>query len=546
MSLKRREILAYSLLFIAAVCWVFGIALANDADKTDVLTGLDVRETAVATTETYVTTMETYVATTVVTAPTEEISEYRQTSTVPEDNGFAGTNEDGEEIFFVEDRYGRIKRVAGVMLCAGTVCLAAVAIAVFRPTWPLLGPDGVCAGYGVLWVLEKSLADSDGWIWISWARFWFCIFEVFAVFTLLFFLRELFCWGMGRFSLRSCLLFRLAAFCRRPGLALLGMSGWTAAAFGACGVLVAEKILRGRLYALPLGAFGLMLVFGALCALVYGADIGHFRKQLENYSRGQPIEVGRGVFAGAEESLLRARENHEEAVKKAVVSERFKVELISNVSHDLRTPLTAILGYGELLEKEDLSCEGKERLARLNLKASYMNGLVEDLFELTKVSSGDLPPKMAEIDLARLLEQTVGFYDDKICEPGLTVRRKYPAEALPVVTDGARMHRVFANLLGNAIKYAMKGTRIFINVTDMGEAYRVRMINTASYEMDFDSEEIVKRFARGDKARTTQGSGLGLAIAKTYTESVGGKFRISVDGDQFCAIVELPKSERDS
>lgn len=217
MSLRRREILAYSLLLIAAVCWVFGIALANDADKTDVLTGLGVRETAVATTE-------TYVATTVVTAPTEEISEYRQTSTVPEDNGFAGTNEDGEDIFFVEDRFGRIKRVAGVMLCAGTVCLAAVAIAVFRPTWPILGPDGVCAGYGVLWVLERSLADREGWIWISGPRFWFCIFEVFAVFTLLFFLRELFCWGMRRFSIRSFALRRsrlpsMFPHCRQSPLA---------------------------------------------------------------------------------------------------------------------------------------------------------------------------------------------------------------------------------------------------------------------------------------------------------------------------------------
>ena len=105
MSLRRREILAYSLLLVAAVCWVFGIALANDADKTDVLTGLGVRETAVATTETYVTT-------TVVTAPTEEISEYRQTSTVPEDNGFAGTNEDGEDIFFVEDRFVIVSTLA--------------------------------------------------------------------------------------------------------------------------------------------------------------------------------------------------------------------------------------------------------------------------------------------------------------------------------------------------------------------------------------------------------------------------------------------------
>ena len=106
------------------------------------------------------------------------------------------------------------------------------------------------------------------------------------------------------------------------------------------------------------------------------------------------------------------------------------------------------------------------------------------------------------------------------------------------------MHKVFANLLGNAIKYAMVGTRIYLDVKETEDKYCVRMVNTASYEMDFDPDEIMQRFARGDKARSTKGSGLGLAIAKTYTESVGGSFRIAVDGDQFSAIVELPKTER--
>lgn len=104
------------------------------------------------------------------------------------------------------------------------------------------------------------------------------------------------------------------------------------------------------------------------------------------------------------------------------------------------------------------------------------------------------------------------------------------------------MHQVFANLLTNAIKYALPGTRIHLDVTEDAQSIRVRMVNTASYEMDFTPEEIVQRFARGDKARSTKGSGLGLAIAQTYTESVGGQFRVAIDGDQFSAIVELPKS----
>lgn len=235
---------------------------------------------------------------------------------------------------------------------------------------------------------------------------------------------------------------------------------------------------------------------------------------------------------------------HEEAVRTAVTSERFKVELISNVSHDLRTPLTAILGYSELLQKEALSPEGQEQLSRLHQKAGYMNDLVESLFELTKVSSGVIEAKKEEIDLIRLLEQTTGLFDDQLTQAGLSVRRSYASDSIPVVTDGARMHQVFANLLGNAIKYALTGTRIYLEVKETERSYLIRMMNTASYEMDFKPDEIMQRFARGDKARSTKGSGLGLAIAQTYTESVGGKFHVAVDGDQFSAIVELPKTER--
>ena len=171
-----------------------------------------------------------------------------------------------------------------------------------------------------------------------------------------------------------------------------------------------------------------------------------------------------------------------------------------------------------------------------------MRDLVESLFELTKVSSGVVESRKEQIDLVRLLEQTIGLFDDQLVNAGLTVKRSYSSDTIPVITDGARMHQVFANLLGNAIKYALAGTRIYLEVKETDRNYLTRMMNTASYEMDFKPDEIMQRFARGDKARSTKGSGLGLAIAQTYTESVGGTFRVSVDGDQFSAIVELPKN----
>ena len=281
-----------------------------------------------------------------------------------------------------------------------------------------------------------------------------------------------------------------------------------------------------------------------LCLWKYGSDLNHFKKQLERYRQGMPIMVGNGAFAKTEEQLLDVQAQHEEAMRAAVASERFKVELISNVSHDLRTPLTSILGYSELLQKEILSSEGQEQLRRLHQKAGYMNDLVESLFELTKVSSGVAESKKDEIDLVRLLEQTIGLYDDHLIKAALSVRRSYCSDAIPIITDGARMHQVFANLLGNAIKYALPGTRIYLEVKETEIGYYIRMMNTASYEMDFKPDEIMQRFVRGDKARSTKGSGLGLAIAETYTESVGGTFRVTLDGDQFNAIVELPETER--
>jgi len=289
-----------------------------------------------------------------------------------------------------------------------------------------------------------------------------------------------------------------------------------------------------------LGACVLFLSgFPIYCMMMLARDTDHFRDSVEQVCQEKHIQVKQGYFAEDERELAALQCSHTEAVKKAVAGERFKVELISNVSHDLRTPLTAILGYGELLVGESLSEEGAVRLEQLNKKAGYMKDLVDDLFELTKVSSGVAEANLGKIDLIRLLEQTLGLLDDRLETADLQVRRHYQAPSLELVTDGNRMHQVFVNLIENAIKYALPGSRLHLYVTKE-ERTVVRLVNTASYEMDFTAQEIVERFARGDKARSSQGSGIGLAIAQTYTASVGGSFRVEIDGDQFSAIVELP------
>lgn len=307
---------------------------------------------------------------------------------------------------------------------------------------------------------------------------------------------------------------------------------------GAMGLFGLEQLQYLRIFpcmlCLVTMALSLVCLMGAL------GDVEHLTEQIHQMHQGSSVPVQEGLFSKYEEQLVDFNRQHEEAVQTAVTSERFRVDLIANVSHDLRTPLTAILGYGELLKKERLSEEGTKQLTELNRKAGYMRDLVDSLFELTKVSSGVIECKKEQIDLIRLLEQTIGLFDDKLQERNLQIRRHYSVESLPVMTDGARMHQVFANLIGNAIKYTLENTRIHLEVKEKGDCCMVRLVNIASYEMDFQPEEIIQRFARGDKARSTRGSGLGLAIARTYTESVGGSFAVSVDGEQFSAVVTLP------
>lgn len=432
-------------------------------------------------------------------------------------------------------RTGKALRYLSAALSACGLLLSVSFILFTAPQSPFLGPE---AGLLLLLPIQRLLFFSFyGSFWLHLAYFFFILLSGLLC------IRELWCWGFRKhFSLSWSLLYRIALYLSEkmahPERCLLTLTVWEIAAVSGS-LLVWQK--TGQI--LP----GCMLISAALpgfFALVrWGRSLGHLLLQVHSLACGEQVTVLPGTFEKTEQELLALQSSHREAVHAAVTNERFKVELISNVSHDLRTPLTSILGYGELLQQESLSPEGQKQLALLNQKAGYMNELVESLFELTKVSSGVLPCKKETIDLIRLLEQTIGLFDDQLTAAGLTVRRHYCGQSLPVFTDGARMHQVFANLLGNAIKYALAGTRIYVEVRCDDQQYVIRMVNTSCYEMDFDPEDIIQRFARGDKARTTKGSGLGLAIAQTYTESTGGRFQVSIDGDQFSAIIMLPLQE---
>ena len=522
MSLTRSNIIAWLLLLAAAVSWAEGRNMLQFAYNS-----------AEVTTSPVATTVLAEPASTAID-PSTEITDADATepgylpSTVIEEAPF-GDIEGNREI---QPSQSRGRRILGYALCLAAIASGFFGVFVLFAHKPLLGTDGAlllsAMGY---WFYS---ANGGTLVWIP------------VCFAFLLSAREIWSWILNRFDLKWCASLRLADRCRMPQLSMLVLLGAVILPVAAIISFSASyfyfRYIIPELANVPVIAVLILVAVTEICCIwKYGADLHHLKRQLTNFREGKAISVGKGSFASDEALLQKIRTEHEQAVQAAVTSERFKVELISNVSHDLRTPLTSILGYGELLEKEVLTDNGKEQLTQLNRKAGYMRDLVDSLFELTKVSSGVLESKKEQIDLIRLLEQTLGLFDDQLTAAGLEVRRHYCADSVPVYTDGARMHQVFANLLGNAIKYALKGTRIHLEVKEHEEHYSIRMINTASYDMDFDPEQILQRFARGDKARTGQGSGLGLAIAQTYTESVGGSFRVAIDGDQFSAIACLPK-----
>ena len=234
-------------------------------------------------------------------------------------------------------------------------------------------------------------------------------------------------------------------------------------------------------------------------------------------------------------------EGFEKNLNEKIKSERMKTELITNVSHDLKTPLTSIISYVDLLERrDDLPPEAVDYVKIISKKAVRLKNMVFDVFELAKTASGELVIAKTSLSLNKLIVQTLTDMDDTIKKSGLDIKLKIPEKDVLIISDGSRIYRVMQNIMENALKYSLKGTRIFITESTEKNTVKLTIKNTASYEMDFTEEEILERFVRGDKSRNTDGNGLGLSIAKEFTAACGGTFNIKIDGDQFNVIISFP------
>lgn len=293
-----------------------------------------------------------------------------------------------------------------------------------------------------------------------------------------------------------------------------------------CGLVLGYLYLFGswRAYALP-RFWGSAIIQLVAC---YSYFV-HLRDKKMNSMMEQMAELNR---KRVEEAL----EIERSSLEKVSRSDKLRVELITNVSHDLKTPLTSVVGYLELIKKEELSDVVRDYVDVIAERVDKLKEMIGSLFSLAKASSGNVELHMEKFEVNRLLEQILADMKDKIDESTLEVVTQFTKENTELITDNMYFYRICQNLVENALKYSAKGTRVFIKTyVKEGNNLCLEMTNTAGYLMDFKKEDILERFARADDARSTEGNGLGLAIVSTYAKALGGEFDIQVDCDQFKA-----------
>lgn len=247
-----------------------------------------------------------------------------------------------------------------------------------------------------------------------------------------------------------------------------------------------------------------------------------------------------GIFNALGEEFKNVRTGFEKAVCEEIKSQNMKTELISNVSHDLKTPLTGIKNYAELLGQDNVSGQDKQvYLENLQHYIDRLNNLIEDLFEVSKVNSGNIELNPVELNVVALIQQAQAETEDLLKQKNLTVILDAPENGIVQALDGDKTYRIFENLFTNIAKYTLPGTRVYVSATAQPEYTEIVFKNISEAQMNFTPEEIVERFVRGDKSRHESGSGIGLAIVKSFTEVQNGTFSIEIDGDLFKAVVRF-------
>ena len=244
------------------------------------------------------------------------------------------------------------------------------------------------------------------------------------------------------------------------------------------------------------------------------------------------------------EQINKIGDGLDRALEASMKNERMKTDLITNVSHDIKTPLTSIINYVELLKRENFEDPKIQNyLQILEEKAFRLKTLTEDVVEASKVSSGNIKLEKMNLNLVELVNQTYAELEEKFTDRNLHLVVNLPEEPAIIFADGRRMWRVLFNVFNNAAKYAMEGTRVYVDLMTVGQEIRFTLKNVSEQPLNISADELTERFIRGDLSRSTEGSGLGLSIAKNLTELQGGTFELYLDGDLFKVLICFPKAE---
>lgn len=420
----------------------------------------------------------------------------------------------------------------------------------------LIGGAVIALGYLVMQCLYA--VSSSEIIWLVFAAagcvliFLLCLFYTMSIATRV---------KTGRLF-RNTVLWRVLALCGRALRGLFSLLGkipmvWkTVLGLLVCGLIELIVLFNTRY------DFGSLLINwffsrAVLAVLILHAAVSLRRlqkagEQIAAGNLGEPVDT-RGMigdFKRFGSTLGSIGDGLSHAVDERMKSERMKTELITNVSHDIKTPLTSIINYVDLLKKEEAGSENetvRQYLDTLDRQSTRLKKLIEDLVEASKASTGNLSVELAPCEIGILLEQTVGEYTERLEASGLTPILTLPETPVFIYADGRRMWRVFDNLMNNICKYAQSGTRVYLELAVIGSRVVITFKNISKERLAASGEELTERFVRGDSSRNTEGSGLGLSIAQSLTELQGGRLMITTDGDLFKAMISFDVyTEQDS
>lgn len=316
--------------------------------------------------------------------------------------------------------------------------------------------------------------------------------------------------------------------------------------FGICFVLFIVFLFFASLYSsalegivIPMILFGIFIYYILMKNINEVARISRESSEIVKGNYKKNIEKKGGLYDGIVDNFNNIGENLDLAIEDAVKSERLKTELITNVSHDLKTPLTSIINYSDLLSKDDnTEDEVKEYSKIINEKSNKLKVLIEDLFEVSKATSNNIELDRQELDFNSLVQQSIGEWEDKIKENNIEIISNLPEDKVMLNIDGQKFSRVLDNLFSNISKYALENSRVYVDLSEE-DGVKLTIKNISKYPLNISAEELMERFTRGEKSRTTSGSGLGLSIASSFVRAHGASFDIDIDGDLFKVRIEF-------